>query len=294
MTEPACSAHAALVERAMGPDPSDADLQAYADEVPGCPDCRRALALASGVHPGRADTAPDGEWQRIQTVVALDDAAVDSLIRALDEEPSAWRRWAMPAAAALLVGSLGLWAASDGPVAVTPPEAPVIAGVSTGPDVRAERREIDLRELLGAPVPSSPDARSGLEEDLEDDGSDGDAVAMDWPAPPFEDLRGASIKAAAPRMRTLSFVLDGTIAVGEAAVVSVEASHTEAVTLCVSGAENGVVWRGGVPEGRTVLTRSGREVRYRFPASGTYGFTLRRGDDPTCTAAVIQRVEVAL
>lgn len=71
------------------------------------------------------------------------------------------------------------------------------------------------------------------------------------------------------------------------------AAPTE-LTLCVSGPEEGTLWRGRVPEGRTVLGEGHTARRFVFEQTGSYIFSLLQGDEPGCAgAAVHQAVDVA-
>ena len=68
-----CAEHRALVERALGPDATDADLLSYAEEVPACPRCSRLLAVGAGVHPAHLEQPPDDALAAIACPWTLED-----------------------------------------------------------------------------------------------------------------------------------------------------------------------------------------------------------------------------
>lgn len=271
---PGCDQHADLVERALGPDATDTDLERYATEVATCPACQRLLAVGAGVHPAHLEHAAAGEHAAIEARLVMDDAAVERLEKALRPAP----RWPLAVgalAAAAVLFALAWPLAPRDAATVEPIRSTPIDAVATGPERGPTRIE---RRPLGE-VP------------------DDDAVAMvddepsteDWPAPPFVELRESIPKQALVRDARLELV--GAPVVGDSVRLAIQSASPEVVTVCVSGAENGVVWRGGVPSGRTVLTVETRAVRYAFGAPGTYRFALALGDG--CGAAV-HHLEVSL
>ncbi|MEQ1568819.1 MAG: hypothetical protein ABMA64_24490, partial [Myxococcota bacterium] len=87
---PACPTHRSLVEEAFGSAPTDAALERYAAEVPGCAECRKRLAVRVGAHPSRFDAPLSPErW-----------AGMERLARALRERPARGGWWAPAAVAA--------------------------------------------------------------------------------------------------------------------------------------------------------------------------------------------------
>ena len=110
----------------------------------------------------------------------------------------------------------------------------------------------------------------------------------DWPPPPFVDLRLASSKSADTTVRSVQLVVSGDPpwAPGEIASLEVVASREAEITVCVEGPERGVVWRGAVPAGRTVLSRDGRAVRFSFAAPGRYGFAVGSGGEGRCDTLI--------
>jgi hypothetical protein len=119
------------------------------------------------------------------------------------------------------------------------------------------------------------------------------AVADDWPAPPFEDLRHGAPKSVAPTLRAVQLVLVGQpgYRVGEGVDLVVVASYDTPLTVCVGGPERGTVWRGAVPAGRTALTRGGQQQAFAFSAPGTYRFQVSPTGEAQCSE-ILSVVEV--
>lgn len=265
-----CEEHQELVARAMGPDATDADLERYADEVVGCPACQRLLAVGAGVHPAHLEQVAAGEHEALEARLAMDDAAVERLERALAPRPR-WPVLLLGAAAAALV----VWLARPGAVPVPVPVQPIASSpppvLQTGPLRRPLRSETLPQALPDAVVDAEPTQEA------------------DWPAPPFEELRRQVTKQVAVREARLELV--GEPGIDASVRLAVRTVTSEAVSVCVSGPESGVVWRGGLPAGRTVLSRDGRAVRYRFPAPGRYRFGLALGEG---CAQPVHTLEVTL
>lgn len=283
-----CPTHRVLVERALGPDASDADLALYAEVVPGCAACQRLLLVGARVHPGYLHREQPDEHEAIAARVALDDAGVERLMQALEPAVRSWKP--VLAVVVLAVAAVLLWWVQPTPIPRAPHGEAPIQVANTGPDQVAGRHEATV-EPPRTPAPAAPldDAVADAVADAVDDADPAGQPAGDWAPPPFVDLRGASSKG--PGVRDLRLAFDGTPAVGEAVRLVVQSSSSELVSVCVEGVENGVVWRGAVPGGRTVLTLDERAVRYRFPLPGAYRFALALGD--ACAPAV-HRVQVSL
>lgn len=264
-----CPVHHELVVRALGPDASDGDLVRYAEQVVGCPDCQRLLAVGAGVHPAHLEQVAAGEHEAIAARMAMDDAAVERLVHDLAPRPR-WPALVLLAVAAALV----FWLAQPiaVPVPVEPVQSAVVPVVQTGPMRGAPRSEA-LPQAL-------PDAVVALEEE---------PTRPDWEPPPFEELRTRVPKQVTVRDARLELV--GEPSIGTSVRLAVSTVAPEVVTICVAGRENGVVWRGGLPQGRTVLTREGHGVRYQFAGAGRYRFGLVLGEG--CSGAV-HTVEVSL
>ncbi len=273
---PACTTHRALVIRALGDDPPDAALERYATEVAECPDCRRALALHLGVHPGASEQAD-----------TTGVAGMAALLREVRSAPPRPRRIAVltgaatAAAIAALAGWLWLRTAAPVPVPAPSPE------IAAGPPIE----QITAPRAVPDPVRPAPRPAAPVLDD---------AVAMvlpdDWPAPPFEDLRGARPKDVTATVRAAQLVLSGSPAVGRSMALTVVTSTPTSLAVCVDGPERGVVWRGAVDAGRTELTRGGRPVAFAFAAPGPYRFVVSASDAELAACADpihVVEVEVA-
>lgn len=295
--EPACSAHHELVAQASDPDASDAVLQRYAEAVPTCPDCKHALARSLQVHP--VVLQPSGDPPSIEGLRRLWEVLHQPV-------PANRLRWA-GLGTALAIAALLLWALR--PLLLeptTPPSAPSSpllaqpAPPSLPTPVRPDAR-VALPEPPAPPPPATrpaplPAAPSPLEQPLPPPTED--AVAMldepDWPAPPFEELRGGSSKGLAD-LRAAQLVLSGVgggAAVGDMVQLTVVASSPAALSVCVSGPERGVVWRGGVPAGRVELTRNDQLQSFAFSAPGTYRFSLSPDPGPLQQSRCVDPVHV--
>lgn len=125
---PACDAHRALVDAAMGPAPDDETLARYAEEVVPCEDCRRLLAIRVGAHPGRFAAPP----------AAPSFAGMESLGRALGRRRRLGR-WAAGGAglagvaAAAALAALYLPGAPEPPPTASAPAPGVVHAVDPGP-----------------------------------------------------------------------------------------------------------------------------------------------------------------
>lgn len=284
----ACPEHQALVARALDPDAPDEVLERFADEVPSCDSCRRELARDLQVHPvvlsPRAQPA------------SLD--GMEDLYRALaTPPPRTWPRVAAVGAAALLAAA-ATWlffgpvpsSTAPPPVADAPPahrphetEEPIVEAPAPGPApapvVAPERAAPPVRVPPGpapliaeAPAPATPD----------------------WPPPTFVELRAGTIKGSST-LRSAQLVLGGTGPgrhVGDVVELTVVSSASSEVAVCVSGPEQGIVWRGGIPAGRVALTQAGRDVSFAFAAPGTYRFLLSTDVDGCSDPVHIVEVEV--
>jgi len=252
---PACSTHRALVTRALADDPPDEVLERYATEVAECPECRRALAVHLGVHPGAIDRADTTSL-----------AGMAALLREVHAAPARSRipfvtAAAMLAALAAAAGWLWLRPSPSPAPASRPDPAPVVAEAPL--EATPAPTPLAVHEAV-RPAPRAADPMLD------------DAVAMvlpdDWPPPPFEDLRGARPKDVTATVRAAQLVLSGTSTVGQSMALTVVTSTPTALAVCVEGPERGVVWRGAVDAGRTELTRGGRAVAFAFAAPGQYRF----------------------
>ncbi len=124
---PSCEEHEALVQRAMDPDAPDDVLERYAETVPGCDACRRALARDLQVHPVVLDGTGEPS-------VLLSDDALDELQAALTAPASGTSRGAEPTVGRPLLIGVGLaaaaaaaWLLATGPVDGSEAPAPPTA-----------------------------------------------------------------------------------------------------------------------------------------------------------------------
>jgi hypothetical protein len=294
---PACPAHRALVEAALGADPSDELLERYAAEVPSCEACRRTLAVQLGVHPARLQTPPPARF-RLAGMEALASALWPREARGSWLRPARLGLGALALAAAILL----VWLAqgprpaeqahlSPGPVPA-PRVEDVVAG--TGPGELPAPVLPQPAPALPAPAPAPRKiVRSPPPPAPAPEPEDAVAMADDWPAPPFEELRLGSPKSAAPTLRAVQLVLVGQpgYRVGEGVDLVVVASYDTPITVCVDGPERGTVWRGAVPAGRTALTRGGQQQAFAFSAPGTYRFQVSPTGEARCSE-ILSVVEV--
>jgi hypothetical protein len=266
---PACAAHRALVDAALTADPTDEALEAYADAVPGCPACQRALAV----------------W-----LAERDDTGVVRLrrpSRAPLDAPRARRPstrvlvWAAAAAALAGVTAIAWWT----PDAPEPGPLPIAANppVPVGPPAPMPARPVGLiapapRVVVATPAPPRPAP-----------------TAPNWPPPPHVDLRLALAKGADPGVQAVQLVVSppgGPRVPGDRVSLEVVATRETGLAVCVDGPERGVVWRGAVSAGRTALSRDGRRQSFAFAEPGTYRFRVGLDPDaPDCEPAV-HRVDV--
>jgi hypothetical protein len=65
--------------------------------------------------------------------------------------------------------------------------------------------------------------------------------------------------------------------VGDHVDLTAVASGEAEIAVCVTGPERGTLWRGGIPGGRTPLTRGGHAQRFAFGAPGRYRFLVTSG-----------------
>lgn len=289
---PGCPAHRALIHSVLEGDPDDAALERYASEVPVCDACQRELSVSLRTHPARLQAPPPRP--------AADQVGMMALLRELRLAPVSVTRWnprrwvvaGMLAAAAVLL----LFAVWDGPVEQSP--TAIVAMPAVRPVVQPEPHAAELthpdplpspkREIVASP-PQLP-SQTRLPPQLAPtpvappESADAVAVAEDWPAPDFEDLRSGAAKSVVPSVRAMQLVLVGQpgYVVGEGVDLVVVASHDTPITICVNGPERGTIWRGAVPAGRTTLTRGGQQQAFAFAAPGTYRFSLSSGGTPGC------------
>lgn len=283
---PACEHHRPLVDRVLDGQPSDDDLIAYAEDVPGCADCRQALMVANRVHPsvleqGGADPA-DVAWLRTTS-----DPGMERLAEELEQAPRAPIPL-VPAAVAVALVALALLAIrpTQAPEPIEPPPVPEVAAAAPAPEPPAPQIAPAPRIAPAPPVApvAPPDPTDAV----------ADAATDDWDPPAWQDLRGAT-----PKGLTGATTIDLVRPTGAQTVQSTWpltaiTSAPSAVTLCVRGPERGVVWRGQVPAGRTPLAQDGQPVGYVFSEPGTYKFLASLADDPTCAdPAWLLSIEVA-
>jgi hypothetical protein len=279
-----CPLHADLHARMADPaeSPTDDDLLRYAEEVPHCPDCRHHLTVQLGVHPAVLD-----QGGRHDVSAEVSEAWLRRL--AADLRPSSRRHWAplaLLASAAVALVWVGLFppgtpdTAAVAPIA-PPPEAAVQAAPAAAQPAPVAPSEAPAQTppaTAPAPTKAAPPPPATAPTP---------PPAPQWPAPPVVDLRdqqskGATLPSEAPRLEVRP--------AGEGTVEFVVLAAREAsVSLCVAGAEHGVVWRGRVPAGPTLLSRDGRVQRFGLtdaPAA-PYRFQLARGVDG-CDAPVAE------
>jgi hypothetical protein len=275
---PACPTHRELVDRALGPAPDDAVLERYAAEVPTCPECRRLLAIRVGAHPHRFD-APRPS---LHGMPALAEA-----LRAAPARPR-WVPVAVGAAVLALAAAVALALRTPAPTPAAPTPAP--APVAVAPTPPAPSVVAPTPTLSPARPPRLPIARAVPRPPPPDDAV---AEADDWPPPPFVDLRRGAAKGVDGSLRSVELVLSGPRQVGRSVGLTVVASTEAELAVCVAGPEQGVVWRGAVPAGRTALSRDGADQRFAFSAPGRYRF-LVSGDAAGCSHPMhVVEVEVA-
>jgi len=255
-----CPEHQALLDRIREQEPTDEDLIRYAEEVPACPSCRRALSVQLGVHPavldhgGRRDLAGwvSASWLR-------------RLRSDLSPPRRSWRTGALLVSAAAAL--MWVW---------VPGDAPPVRTTAWAPATEAEPVSVAL--VRPAPAPAVPVAQ-GVAPDVEpappprrDD---------DWPAPPPQDLRDQTSKGAAlaSGLPELSLGDDVDATVGTRLPLSVVTHRPETLSVCVEGAEQGIIWRGAVPSGATRLTLAGRAVDFQLAQPGSYRFVLALGTE---------------
>ncbi len=294
MAEPACPRHRTLVDAALGDAPDDETLERYAAEVATCPDCRRALSVQLRVHPAVLERG--GADNR-------DLRGMRELWGRLAEPVSPGRvRWLQGAAVAVALAAAAVVLAP-----LLERDTPTIAPAAPAPEVAAPKlepvpeppappaepvlRPVEIVEV--APRPQSEPAPSPAELAPPPE-QDAVALADDWPAPPFEELRDGTSKALGG-IRSVQLVLSspGPRRVGDTVGLTVVASQATALAVCVTGPERGVVWRGGVSAGRIDLTRGGRRQSFTLGAPGTYRFAVSTDDTERCVDPVhIVEVEV--
>ncbi len=284
---PVCSEHRDLLATISEGEPTDAELTRYAEEVPNCETCRRELSVALQVHPtvlaqgGTVDAATEWHTQ------GEEDAGMARLFAELRARRS-WRVWPVAVLAAAAIGLIilqGQWVAEL--PSTQPPEPAPIAAVPL---------EVEpVVEPAAEPALEVEDAATPTPLEVEND----DAVAMvdpepaavdDWEPPQWEDLRTGDVKAVATSVRSAELRLSETAPkVGSTVALTVSTSSPTSLSACVSGPERGVIWRGAVDPGRSVLTRDHKPIGFAFGAPGTYRFTLSLADscvDPVHTVEV--------
>jgi len=282
---PACTEHRDLLATISEGNPSDAELTRYAEEVPECAACRRELSVALQVHPsvltqgGTADAAE--EWR----TQGEGDAAMARLFTELRARRS-WRVWpvAVVAAAVGLIILQGLWVAelTPSPTVEEEPVASVPLELTQPVPVPVPVRVPDEAPPVIDPAPVNNDAVAIVDEPP--------VETADWEPPAFEDLRTGTVKAVAPTVRSAELRLsENAPSVGSVVALTVSTSAGTALSACVSGPETGVIWRGSVDPGRSVLTRGDKPIGFAFSEPGTYRFTLSLADsctDPVHTVEV--------
>lgn len=288
MTPDACPGHRDLVLAAFSSNPSDDVLERYAKMVPECPDCRRALGIRLGVHPGRLQVPPPPQ-SSLAGMVALREA--------LDPHHPVVGRFRGP-----LYGGLGgLTAAAVAYLAWSslPTRVEPSASAVRTPD--ATPSEVPVVALAARPapepVPSTPPAPRPLRAPSATAPKvklDAVAAVEDWPAPDFVDLRAGTSKGLVESgVHHVELILDSTaLGPGGQVTLTVVASSATELSVCVEGPERGVVWRGAVDAGRTPLASQGQTLAYVFPVEGRYWFSLTTDADSCADAVHVVRVEV--
>jgi hypothetical protein len=272
----ACETHRELLSTVSHGTPTDAELMRYAEEVPACDRCRRDLSIALQVHPAVLTQCED---RALSFAHGEEDAGMARLFAELRARRS-WRLWPVAMLAAVAIGLIILQGQRAAELLPTPSAAPepVAATVPMAP----------TPPVPNADAAVAPPPPTALQHD---------AVAMaeppspqDWEAPAFEDLRTGRVKAVAPTMRSAELRLsDLSPSVGSAVALTVNSSTSTDLTACVSGPENGVVWRGAVDPGRSVLSQGDSPIGFSFTRAGTYQFTVSLADsceDPVHTVEV--------
>jgi len=284
-----CPDHQALRDRiASSAEVTDDDLLRYAEEVPSCPVCRRDLSLQLGVHPkildrgGRDDLAP---------------RVADRWLHRLRADLEPRRRWPL-AAAATIAAAIALWALLPGPTAsrgapepapqgdeqpYAMPPTPMPAPPSPPPSPAPVQDAAAPASPSPVPNPVVADDAPATPPSTAPARAPGDAAANasddDWAPPPFVDLRTSTPKAAVDGGPVELVITgpQGQRGVGDRVGFTVRSPTVQAVSLCVEGPEQGIVWRGTVPAGATSLAREGHTQRFAFGAAGTYRFALGSG-----------------
>lgn len=285
MAEPsACPEHQSLVAQAMAPDAPDHILERYAETVPQCEACQRELARDLQVHPVVLQSREPGP-------ASLD--GMEELLTAMQRQPSRVR-WpgVVLAAGGLAAAAAFLWVTTPPQPSVTPAPVPTAPRmVDVAPSEPAPRAPLVEQAPEVPVVPPRPLVRPKPSPRVV---AVAPAPSQDWPPPSFVELRNGTPKAATP-VRSAQLVLGGSGPerhVGDVVQLTVVNSSPTEVSVCVSGPEHGVVWRGGVPAGRVPLTQAARDVSFAFSAPGTYRFSLTP-DASSCTDPVhVVEVEV--
>jgi len=268
---PACPEHRDLFTSIAEGTPSDAELTRYAEEVPTCEACTRELSVALQIHPAvlsQEDTSAS------RLAAGDEDHGMALLFTELRARRS-WRLWPVTIGVAAAIGLIilqGQWAAELTP----PPEPATAVGVPTAATSPPPVRASPPVTPVAAPVPKPPLPLP----------SNHDAVAMaeeppseSWEPPEWEDLRTGHVKSVAPSVRSAALRLSpGAPSVGTVVALTVNTSASTALSACVHGPESGVVWRGAVDPGRSVLTRGDQPIGFHFDTAGVYRFTLSLED----------------
>ena len=281
---PVCSEHRDLLATLSDGNPTDAELIRYAEEVPECGACRRELSVALHVHPAvleNGGTADAAEQWRAQ---GEEDAGMARLLTELRAHRS-WRVWPVAVFAVASVGLIilqGQWVAE-----LIPP--------SPEPDPHVETpARLEVVQADPVVIPASQPAPA-LEVVPEEDAAVAEAEpapesVADWEPPAWEDLRTGSVKAVAPTVRSAELRLSELApSVGSVVALTVSTSAATPLSACVSGPESGVIWRGSVDPGRSVLTRDDKPIGFSFGEPGIYRFSLSLADnclDPVHTVEV--------
>jgi hypothetical protein len=290
----ACPQHLGLVTAAMGAEPTDESLERYAAEVPACPDCRRVLALRLGVHPGRL-AVPALRLDEQRGMAELSSVLFPvgdrgTVLQRLRGRPAAVAGAALCAAALLVFLARPIEDRAPAPgVAVPtgrPPEpAPLSAPAPSAVPVAPARLGSDVAPSAPAPLGSvRPVRTTGIVALREPDAPPEVATAS---LPPFEDLRRGALKGGRGAQPSLQLVVIGpeVVHVGEWVLFTVVAGSPTAVSLCVSGPERGMVWRGAIDAGSTPLTSQGAAQGFGFTGRGSYQFALS-ADSESCGTPV--------
>ena len=276
---PACKQHSALVHQVLNGAPSEADLIAYAEEVPGCAACQQVLAVANGVHPrvlqqGGSDSG-SAAWAQLSA-----DPAMERLAEAMQERSSRSNpAFAPMAAVALAAAAAGLFWVMSGSEPVPVPAVPAPAEVAV--EMAQPSPEPEVPAVL---PPEAPPSRPSPTPPAVHDDAVVDAQ-VDWEPPAWQDLRPATHKGSVAPLSVGLILGKLSPSVGDVVPLTVVSSRPTQLTICVQGPERGVVWRGNLPEGRTALTQGDDPVAYSFSKAGEYRFQLSTTDDPACSKA---------